>query len=165
MAGWLITKMMRRAVVGRAEALIDRTIGRAPFLGLVAGLVLTSIVQSSSAVTSILVPLAAAGVLSLNQIFLIALGSCLGTTVTALMASLATGPAGVIVALTHVLLNLTGIVLIYPVPQVRVLPVRLARWFAGVAAESKFYAIGYVVGVFFLVPGGLILLVRVLSGS
>ncbi|MHC4507216.1 MAG: Na/Pi symporter, partial [Planctomycetota bacterium] len=162
---WLITKMMRRAVVGRAEALIDRTIGRAPFLGLVAGLVLTAVVQSSSAVTSILVPLAAAGVLTLHQIFLIALGSCLGTTVTALLASIATGPAGVIVALTHVLFNLTGIVLIYPVPYVRALPVRLARWFAGLAAESKSYAIGYVVGTFFLVPGGLILLVRVLSGS
>ncbi len=162
---WFITKMMRRAVVGRAEALIDRTIGRAPFLGLVAGLVLTSIVQSSSAVTSILVPLAAAGVLTLDQIFPIELGSCLGTTVTALLASLATGPAGVIVALTHVLFNLTGILLIYPVPYVRALPVRLARWFANLAAESKFYAIGYVVGTFFLVPGGLILLVRWLSGS
>jgi sodium-dependent phosphate cotransporter len=157
---WLITKMMRRAIVGRAEALIDRTIGRAPFLGLVAGLVLTAVVQSSSAVTSILVPLAAAGVLTLSQIFLIALGSCLGTTVTALLASLATSPAGVIVALTHVLFNLTGIALIYPVPYVRALPVRLARWFAGLAAESKLYAIGYVVGTFFLVPGGLILLMR-----
>jgi len=162
---WFITKMMRRAVVSRAEALIDRTIGRAPFLGLVAGLVLTSIVQSSSAVTSILVPLAAAGVLTLDQIFPIELGSCLGTTVTALLASIATGPAGVIVALTHVLFNLTGIALIYPVPYVRALPVRLARWFAGIAAESKLYAIGYVVGTFFLVPGGLILLVRLLSGS
>ncbi|MHC5056781.1 MAG: Na/Pi symporter, partial [Planctomycetota bacterium] len=138
---WLITKMMRRAVVGRAEALIDRTIGRAPFLGLMVGFVLTAIVQSSSAVTSILVPLAGAGVLTLAQIFPIELGSCLGTTVTGVLAALAVGPAGLAVALTHVIFNLTGIALIYPIPWVRAQPVRLAKWFAGIAAESKRYAV------------------------
>lgn len=162
---WLISRMMRRAVVGRAEALIDRTIGRAPFLGLVAGAVLTGIVQSSSAVTSILVPLAAAGVLTLDQIFPLELGSCLGTTVTALLAAFAVGPAGLIVALTHVLFNLTGIVLIYPIPYVRALPVRLARWFAGVATKSNRYVIAYVLGMFFVGPGLLILLAKALSKS
>ncbi|MHC4253617.1 MAG: Na/Pi symporter [Planctomycetota bacterium] len=162
---WLITKMMRRAVVGRAESLIDRTIGRAPFLGLLVGLVLTAVVQSSSAVTSILVPLAGAGVLTLEQIFLIALGSCLGTTVTGLLAALAVGPAGLAIALAHVLFNLTGIALIYPIPRVRALPVRFARWFADIAAEAKHWAIAYVVGTFFVVPGGLIFLTRLFSRS
>ena len=162
---WLITRMMRGAIAGRAETLIDRTVGRAPFLALVVGFVLTAIVQSSSAVTSLLVPLAAAGILNLEQIFSIELGSCLGTTVTAVLASLAVGPAGLVVALTHVLFNLTGIVLVYPVPYVRALPVRLARWFAGVAAETKGYAFAYVLGMFFVVPGLLILLARAFAKS
>jgi sodium-dependent phosphate cotransporter len=162
---WLITMMMRRAVVGRAEELIDRTIGRAPFLALVVGFVLTAIVQSSSAVTSLLVPLAGAGVLTLEQVFPIELGSCLGTTVTGVLASLAVGPAGLAIALTHVIFNLTGILIVYPVPYVRALPVRLARWFAGVAAESKRYAFAYVLGTFFVGPGLLILLARAISDS
>jgi len=160
---WLITKIMRRAVVGRAEALIDRTIGRAPLLGVVVGFVLTAIVQSSSAVTSILVPLAGAGVLTLNQIFLIALGSCLGTTVTGVLAALAAGPFGLVVALTHVIFNLTGIVLVYPIPWVRALPVRFAEWFARIASESKRYAVAYVLGTFFVLPGLMVLGARLLG--
>ena len=154
--------MMRRAVVGRAEALIDRTIGRAPLLGLLVGFVLTAVVQSSSAVTSILVPLAGAGVLTLEQIFPIELGSCLGTTVTGVLAALAVGPAGLAVALTHVIFNFTGIALVYPIPWVRALPVRLAKWFADIAAESKRYAVAYVLGTFFVVPGVLILIAQAL---
>jgi sodium-dependent phosphate cotransporter len=160
---WLITKIMRRAVVGRAEGLIDRTIGRAPFLGLIVGFVLTAIVQSSSAVTSILVPLAGAGVLTLTQIFPIELGSCLGTTVTGVLAALAVGPMGLAVALTHVIFNLTGILLVYPIPWVRALPVRLAKWFAKIAAESKRYAIAYVLGTFFVIPGLMILGAKLLG--
>ena len=157
---WVITRTMRRALVGRAEALLDRTIGRTPILGLVVGAVLTAIVQSSSAVTSILVPLAGAGVLRLEQIFPITLGANVGTTVTALLAALAAGPAGLKIALVHMLFNLSGIVLIYPLPPLRRIPLRLARGMADLAAESKLYALAFVVGTFFVVPGILIALVR-----
>ncbi|MFH1567933.1 MAG: Na/Pi symporter [Gemmatimonadota bacterium] len=159
---WLMTKIMRRAMVGRAVTLIDNTIGRAPLLGLLVGFVLTAIVQSSSAVTSIMVPLAGAGVLTLEQVFPLELGSCLGTTVTGVLAALAVGPAGLAVALTHVLFNLAGIVLVYPVRWVRAKPVQVARWFAGVAAERKGYAIAYVIGTFYAIPGLFILLRAVL---
>ena len=157
---WLMSKMMRRAMVGRAENLIDRTIGRAPVLGLVVGLVLTAIVQSSSAVTSILVPLAGAGIITLEQIFPVTLGANLGTTVTALLAALAAGPAGLTIALTHLLFNLSGILLVYPFPPIRRIPIRLARAMADLSAESKPYAVAFVLGTFFVVPGILILLGR-----
>jgi sodium-dependent phosphate cotransporter len=74
------------------------------------------------------------------------------------------GPAGLAVALTHVIFNLTGIVLIYPVPWVRAQPVRLAKWFAGIAAESKRYAVAYVLGTFFVVPGLMILVAKLCGG-
>ncbi len=162
---WLITKMMRKALVGRAETLIDRTIGRAPLLGFAVGLVLTAIVQSSSAVTSILVPLAGAGILTVEQIFPVTLGANVGTTVTALLAALAAGPAGLTIALVHLLFNLSGIILVYPFPPVRMIPVRLARGMANLAAESKLYALAFVLGTFFVVPGILILIVKLLRGS
>lgn len=157
---WLMSSMMRRAVAGQAVALIDRTVGRAPLVGLLAGFVLTAIVQSSSAVTSILVPLAGAGLLTLEQIFPIELGSCLGTTVTGVLAALAVGPAGLAVALTHVLFNAFGIALIYPVPRIRALPVQAAKWFAHLAAEQRHYAVAYVLGTFFVIPATLLLVAR-----
>jgi sodium-dependent phosphate cotransporter len=157
---WFMTRLMRGALVGRAEPLMDKTIGRAPLLGLVVGAVLTAIVQSSSAVTSILVPLAGAGVLRLEQLFPITLGANVGTTVTALLAALAAGPAGLKIALVHMLFNVSGIVLIYPLPPLRRIPIRLAQGMADLAAESKIYALAFVVGTFFVVPGVLIALAR-----
>ncbi len=80
-------------------------------------------VQSSSITTSILVPLVASGVLTLRNAYPITLGANVGTTVTALIASLAVDlQAGLVVALTHTLFNLSGIALFYPVPGLRDCP-------------------------------------------
>jgi len=153
---WRMTRVMRTVLAGRAERVLDKTIGRAPILGLVVGAVLTAIVQSSSAVTSIMVPLAAAGILTVEQIFPITLGANIGTTVTAILAALAVGPVGLTIALAHLLFNLTGMILVYPAPRIRAIPIRMARWLGELAAESRKAAIGLVVGVFFAVPGLLI---------
>jgi sodium-dependent phosphate cotransporter len=157
---WRMTRVMRSVLAGRAERVLDKTIGRAPLLGLLVGAVLTAIVQSSSAVTSIMVPLAAAGILTVEQIFPITLGANIGTTVTAILAALAVGPVGLTIALAHLLFNITGMILIYPVPRVRAIPIRMAYWLGELAAESRKAAIGLVVGVFFAVPGLLILLFK-----
>ena len=157
---YFMTRIMRRALRGRAEKVLDRTIGRSALAGIAAGAVITAIVQSSSATTSLLVPLAGAGILTVEQIFPITLGANMGTTVTALLASFAAGPAGLTIALTHLFFNVFGIVIIYPVRAVRAIPIRMAKWMAGVATESKRYAILFVAGLFFLLPGLLILAAR-----
>jgi len=159
---YLMTKIMRRVLKGRAEKILDQTIGRSALLGMVVGMIITAIVQSSSATTSLLVPLAGAGILTVEQIFPITLGANVGTTVTALLASLAAGPAGLTIALVHLLFNASGIILIYPVPAVRRLPIRAAKWMAGIAAESKRYAFAFVLGLFFVVPGLLIFVSKLL---
>jgi sodium-dependent phosphate cotransporter len=153
---WIMTKIMRRALAGRVEGALDKTIGRAPILGLIVGIVLTVAVQSSSATTSILVPLAAAGILTVEQVFPITLGANIGTTVTAILAALAGTPAGLTIALAHLLFNITGIVLIYPFRPVRQVPIKLARWLGGLAVKSKWYALAYVAGTFFAIPGLLV---------
>ncbi|MHC4248185.1 MAG: Na/Pi symporter [Planctomycetota bacterium] len=160
---YLMTRIMRRVLRGRAEKILDQTIGRSAILGMVVGMLITAIVQSSSATTSLLVPLAGAGILTVEQIFPITLGANVGTTVTALLASLAAGPAGLTIALVHLLFNASGILMIYPVPQVRRLPIRAAKWMAGLAAESKRYAFGFILGLFFVVPGLLILVSKLLN--
>jgi sodium-dependent phosphate cotransporter len=157
---YVMTRIMRRALSGRIEGAIDRAVGKAPILAFIVGAVLTGIVQSSSAVTSILVPLAAAGILSVEQIFPITLGANVGTTITAILAALAVGPVGLTIALAHLLFNVTGILIVYPFRPIRAVPIRLARWFGEVAADRRYYALLYVVGMFFVVPGLLILCAR-----
>jgi sodium-dependent phosphate cotransporter len=153
---YLMTRIMRRVLRGRAEKILDQTIGRSAILGMIVGMLITAIVQSSSATTSLLVPLAGAGILSVEQIFPITLGANVGTTVTALLASLAAGPAGLTIALVHLVFNISGILLIYPVQAVRNIPIRAAKWMADLATESKRYAFGFILGLFFVLPGLLI---------
>jgi sodium-dependent phosphate cotransporter len=145
------------------EGVLDRTIGRAPLLGLVVGAILTAIVQSSSVTTSILVPLAGAGILTVKQIFPITLGANIGTTITAILAALAVGPAGLTIALVHLLFNISGILIVYPFMPLRRVPIRLAEGLARRAAESRRYAFFYVVGMFFLAPGLLTLVWKLVT--
>lgn len=159
---YAMMRLTKGAVAGRIEVAIDRTIGRTPVLGLAGGLVLTAIVQSSSVVTSMLVPLAAAGILQLEHVFVITLGANIGTTVTAILAALATGPAGLTLALAHLLFNITGTLIFFPIPAMRKIPMFLSRALTQLAMQSKWYVLAYVVGVFFILPGAFVLLWRML---
>ena len=88
--------------------------------------------------------------LRLEQIFPYTLGANIGTTVTALLASLAIGvPAAVTVAFVHLLFNIFGIIIIWPM---RVVPLFLARKIAELTLKSRLIPIAYIVVVFFVVP-------------
>jgi len=148
-----ITRNMRILISGRLEAAMNRTLGRSGILGIVVGAVLTVSVQSSSITTSLLVPMCAAGILSLKNAFPIMLGANIGTTVTGLLASLATDSStGLTIALVHTLFNLAGVLLIYPIPYFRNVPIRLARGLAIKAQRNPAWVLAYVVGVFVVTP-------------
>jgi sodium-dependent phosphate cotransporter len=54
--------------------------------------------------------------------------------------------------LVHLLFNLSGTLIIYPFEPIRRIPLVLARRLADVALRSRVWAIGYVVGLFYLIP-------------
>lgn len=149
-----ITKNMRTLVAGTVERTMNRVIGRGGgSVGILVGIAVTVAVQSSTITTSILVPLVAAGILTLRNAYPITLGANVGTTITALLASLAVlRPEGLAIALVHTLFNLTALALLYPVPQVRMVPVRAAEWLAGQAVARRTVVAVYVVGLFLLLP-------------
>ena len=132
---------------------------------MVMGLVVTVSVQSSSITTSLLVPLIGAGIVPLQAAFAATLGANVGTTVTALLASLTGSPEAVTVALVHLLFNLTGIAIIYPLTPLRNIPVRLARLLALQTVRRKWFALVYMLGVFFAMPLLFVLIDRALRGS
>lgn len=151
-----IVSVMRSAMKSRVERLVSKAFENNVAIGMLVGLIATVMVQSSSITTSLLVPLAGAGVLTLAQAFPITLGANVGTTVTALLAALAAtdenAAAGLTIALVHLLFNVTAIAVIYPVERIRMLPIRAARTLANVATRSKALAILYVVLLFYGVP-------------
>jgi sodium-dependent phosphate cotransporter len=149
----LLVDVLKALLTSRAERLLDRTLFRSPLAAVGAGLVITVMVQSSSITTSVMVPLVAAGVVTLEQLFPLTLGANLGTTVTAMLAALATGNAAAIsVALAHVLFNITGALILYPLPPVRRIPLALARGMGNLAAERRWLAVVYILVTFFGIP-------------
>ncbi|MFT7668245.1 MAG: sodium-dependent phosphate cotransporter [Planctomycetota bacterium] len=148
-----ITKNMRTLIAGRMEEALNRSLGRSGLIGIVVGACLTVAVQSSSITTSLMVPLCAAGILTLQNAFPIMLGANIGTTVTALLASAAAdSSAGLTIALVHGLFNLAGTALFYPFQRVRQIPIYLAERLAEKASENPLWVLGYVLGVFVVVP-------------
>lgn len=149
-----ITRNMRKLVAARVERSINAMLSRGGGLvALVLGMLITIAVQSSSITTSILIPLAGAGVIALRNAYPVTLGANVGTTVTALLASLAaSSPEALTVALAHTTFNLLGILALYVVPLARDIPVRGAEWLSDIAVEQRSMAVAYVAVVFIVLP-------------
>ena len=123
-----LVDLARGVVVQRSGAYLNRYLFGAPVVAMLFGIVMTVMVQSSSITTSMIVPLIGAGIITLEQVFPFTLGANVGTTVTAMLAALATGNiAAVTVAFAHLFFNLTGIALVYPLPPIRKIPLKMAR--------------------------------------
>ena len=162
-----LVRVMRGAMRSRVEAIVARGLYKTAAFAMLVGILATVMVQSSSITTSLLVPVAGAGLITLEQAFPITIGANIGTTVTAFLAALAvTGPNarwGITIALVHLLFNLSATVLIYPSPRIREIPLSAARWLAAVAARSRKYALLYVVVLFYGLPALLAALNRLFS--
>jgi solute carrier family 34 (sodium-dependent phosphate cotransporter) len=158
----LITRNMRVLVAERVERSLNTMLSRGSGVpAILLGIVITVAVQSSTITTSLLVPLAAAGVISLRNAYPVSLGANVGTTITALLASLATErPEALTVALVHVFFNVAGILLFYPVPALREIPIRMAERVADQAARYRLRVVAYVFGVFVVIPAFGVLLLR-----
>ncbi|MEE2659939.1 MAG: Na/Pi symporter [Candidatus Latescibacterota bacterium] len=156
-----LVDLAKGLVVQRSGRLINRYLFGAPLVAMAFGVLMTVLVQSSSISTSMVVPLVGAGILTLEAVFPYTLGANVGTTITAMLAALATGNiAAVTVAFSHLAFNVAGIVMVYPLPPIRRIPLALARLLATLAMRSRAYAVVYVITVFYALPLALILIWR-----
>lgn len=160
LALWLITRQMKAVMSGRIENAINGVLSKGAGTGaFVVGLLMTVAVQSSSITTSILVPLVAAGVLTLRNAFPVTLGANLGTTVTALLASIAADSSdALVIALAHVTFNILGILIFYPWPRLRRIPIMLAERTGEAAVKRKSIVAVYVIGLFIVAPVAILLI-------
>ena len=85
-----------------------------PMLGVLYGIAVTVIVQSSSVVVGLVIVLVQQGVLGLDAAIPIVVGANVGTTSTALLVSLKMNSMSKLVALSASLFNLVGVLLILP---------------------------------------------------
>lgn len=92
-------------------------IAQTPWLGIVTGLVFTALVQSSSVTTGVAILLVQQGALPAEAAIPIVLGANVGSTSTALLASLGMSAAARATAIANVLFNTAGVVCYFPFLQ------------------------------------------------
>ncbi len=164
---FLLVKVMRSLVRTRVELLVTNVLGSSAVLSMLVGVAVTVMVQSSSITTSLLVPLGAAGLLRLEQALPITIGANVGTTVTALLAALAvSGPNaifGLEIAFVHLLFNVTGTLMIYPLKVTRSIPLRGARYLTTLALRSRKLTLLWIAALFYGVPAVLLLVDRLIN--
>lgn len=145
-----MVKILKSVFIGHLTGLFERVIFKTTFRSFVVGLFITVMVQSSSITTSLVIPLAGSGVLNIIQIYPYTLGANLGTTATAILASLATGNlSAVSIAFAHMCFNLCGIAVFLPLKKI---PITMATKLAEYSIRSKLIPIGFVLTVFFIIP-------------
>lgn len=155
-------RIMKALMVGRAKSLLYKSIGRGPVSGIASGTAVTVLVQSSSTTTSLMVPLVGSGVLTARDIYPFTLGANIGTCITALIAAL--GITGVMaepalqIALVHLVYNVLAVAVIFGLPWLREIPPVFSAALARQVAKRKILGVMYILGVFFALPFGLLLL-------
>ena len=163
---FFIVKVMSGAVQARVERAVNKALGVNAVISIMIGIIVTIMVQSSSITTSLLVPLGAAGLLRLERAFPVTLGANIGTTVTGFLAALAvTGvnaTAGLQIALVHLLFNLSGMLLVYPISAIRNIPLNLSRRVTRVAIHSRRLTLVWVALLFYGLPALAVLISRLL---
>lgn len=150
----LLVKVLQSLIMGQAEKYIQKALNMNGYLAILIGTGLTILLQSSSVITSILTPLVGVGVLELEGMFPLTLGANIGTTVTAILASLATNSSNSITtSLCHLFFNLFGTIIFYPIPYMRNIPMNIARWLGNTVYKFRWFALFYILSAFLIVPG------------
>jgi len=152
-----LCKLLKILLMGTAKKYIIKATKMNDYVAILIGVVITVIVQSSSVTTSALTPLCGIGVLPLAKMLPMTLGANIGTTATALIASIAAFTHDAVhIALCHLFFNIIGILIWFPVPIMRRLPLGAARLLGLYASHYRAFPAVYVLIAFVAVPGVLL---------
>lgn len=148
----IISKVLYNLLIGDTKDAFNTLVFANPLKSFGWGVVLTAAVQSSSVTTSLMVPLVATGKVSLKNVFPFILGANLGTTITAILASLLKSDAAISIAFAHLLFNVMGVLMFLPLPWMRNIPVHLSKLLGRLTMQNKIIGFIYIFLTFFIIP-------------
>ncbi len=152
----IISNILYKRLIGEAKIKFENIAFQNTFKSFGWGFLLTSIIQSSSLTTSLIVPLVATGKVKIRRAFEFVVGANIGTTITALLAAMFKSEAAISLAVAHFLFNLAGMIIFLGIPFLRRVPVLLSERLGKIALKYKITGFAYIVVVFFLLPFTLI---------
>ena len=148
-----LVTVLQKMLLGVSTRIIYKATDLNGYIAMIIGTGITILVQSSSITTSTLTPFVGMGALRLEQMLPLTLGANIGTTMTAIMAAMVTdGTKSLQVALAHLFFNITGILIWYPVPFMRNVPLFLARKLGKGTRVWRGFPLLYIFVVFFAIP-------------
>ncbi len=148
--------LLRKILIGKSQQNLEKYVFGNPLKSLFWGAGITAAVQSSSVTTSLVVPLVATDKISLRKAFPFLMGANIGTTVTALIAAISQTEAALAVAICHLLFNLIGVFMIFPIKSIREIPIFLSETLGRLAGKRRLVGVAYIVITFFIIPFTLI---------
>jgi len=161
-----LVKLLQMLLLKKAKKIIAKAVQLNAYLSILVGLGITIVVQSSSVTTSALTPLCGLGVIPLDKMLPLTLGANIGTTCTALIAALASMKfEGLQIALCHLCFNLIGILIWYPIPAMRQIPLGAARLLGLYASFYRFVPAVYIMVMFVVLPAILLGIAEVYEAS
>ena len=147
----LLSKLLFRLLRGEFEDKFRKQLDN-PLTALTWGTILTAAVQSSSITTSLVVPVVATNKLSVKKAFPFIMGANVGTTITAFLAAINKSDAAVSIAIAHFLFNILGVIIIFPFPTIRQIPVKIAKIMGRLTYKNRLVGFIYIFIAFFLIP-------------
>ena len=149
-----LVKLLHSLIMGTAKKVIMRATNMNDYVAILVGLAITFIVQSSSVTTSTLTPLCGVGVLPVHKMFPMTLGANIGTTFTSMLAAVAVmKPDSLQIAFVHLLFNICGILIWFPVPFMRRIPIKAACLLGFYASYWRLVPLIYILVMFLALPG------------
>lgn len=156
----LISRTFRQLILDQYPSSIEKYAFRSPLRSLFIGAAVTGALQSSSLVTSLVVPIVANNRLSLRSAFPFIMGANIGTTLTALIAAIPSSEAALSIALAHLLFNIIGVLIFFPFKALNQIPINIARSLGRATLRNRMIGFVYVILTFFIIPFFLIFLSR-----
>ena len=148
----VLSTSMYRSFVKNSFEDINKIIFQKTGVAFLYGVFFTAAVQSSTVTTSLVVPLVANKKVSLTKAFPFIIGANIGTTITAVIASIYKPEAAIALAIVHILFNSIGALIFLPFPELRQIPVKIANYMGKTSVQNRIVGFAYILLTFFIIP-------------
>ncbi len=148
----LLLMMFKNIVINRLMTKLEVFLLGNESRSLFWGILITAIVRSSSVMTSWVTLRVASNQIPLKSSFAFILGANIGTTITALLATIGLSNISIQIAMAHILFNVLGVALMYILPFLRNYLIFLARYCGHQVAEKRILGVLGILLIFFIIP-------------
>ncbi len=154
----IFRRLISNLLKAKSPEVFSRFFFKNQFKSFTWGLLTTAAIRSSTITTSVVVPIVANKIASLKQAAPFIMGANVGTTITAFIAATlnANTSSAISIAIVHFLFNFIGVLLFFPIPVLRKLPMELAEWLGKLTLKYRLAGFVYLLVAFFFLPFSLI---------